>query len=266
MTLKNIGKNIYSYIDDYERYKTTILYQLQNKCSKRIKNVKNLEQELKNQPEIQKYDEEIEKYKEKINELDQNIQNLVYQYKIRVKQLKDLLRTDLNTTERNVVNMALRDERKEYNLLHRQTQKQNAQMVAEIKKDIKDIETQRSKQKNAFIKGVKVSIKKENANIKNAKNEIKKIRKTIHNRGVKNEVLKSIVDKYSDAIEENMAEIYAAQQKKDNDATIKQKMRETKKLEQEQKKQEAERKKWIKEQIKAVKEQDKNKQKLANKK
>jgi len=280
-TLKNIRGNITRYMDEYKKYKTTLLYELKNKCSKKLKNIGKLEQELKNHPVMKEYDEEIAKYKEQMRELDTNIQSLVDQYKIRVKQLKALLKTDLNDIERNVINMVLRDERKEFGRTRRYTVKQNTSIKKELKRDIKDIEKHRAKQKREMIKNIKKSIKEENAKIKKAKRSIKDIRKTIRNKGVKNEVLKSMVDKYRDKIEEDLEEVRAAELEKQREKEAakeqkrqeKERAREAKKREQEQKKAEKkaekerarETKKWVQEQIKAAKQQEKLAKKQARK-
>lgn len=284
-TLKNIRLNIGRYMGEYEKYKTTLLYELKNKCSKKLKNVGKLEQEIKNHPAIKEYDEEIAKYKEQMRELDSNIQTLVDQYRIRVKQLRALLKTDLNDVERNVINMVLRDERKEFGRTKRYTVKQNTSIKKELKRDIKDIEKHRAKQKREMIKNIKKSIKEENAKIKKAKRGIKDIRKTIRNKGVKNEVLKSMVDKYRGKIMEDLVDVQEAElekqrekeaakeQKRQERERIREAAREEKKREQEQKKAEKkaekerarETKKWVQEQIKAAKQQEKLAKKEARK-
>ena len=276
--IKNIGKNISQYMGEYQKYKATLLYELKNKCSKKLKNVGKLEQEIKDHPAIKEYDEEIAKYKEQIRDLDGNIQTLIDQYRIRVKQLKALLKTDLNTTERNVINMVLRDERKEFGRMRRLTVKQNTNLKKDLKKDIKDIEKHRAKQKREVIKNIKKSIKDQNKKIKQTKKQIKNIRKTIRTKGVKNEVLKSMVDKYQDQIKADLVEVHKAelekQRKKEEEKEKKkqekekerQKVREEKKKIQEEKKQKArETKKRLQEEKKAEKEKEKLAKKAARK-
>ena len=110
------------------------MYELKNKCSKRIVSEDKLKEELSKHADIQSYDEEIEKYDKEIENLNNDLKMMTENYKIRMKHLRQLLKTNLNDLERNVVNAVVRDERKEYNKMLRIKKKENAHSEKIIKK------------------------------------------------------------------------------------------------------------------------------------
>jgi hypothetical protein len=271
--LKDIKSNIDKYAVEYEKYRETLLYELKNKCSKRLKNTNKLEEEIKEHPVIKQYNEEIALYNSQISNLDHNIKLLMENHKIRVKQLKDLLKTDLNDIERNVINMVIREESKNYGKMRKHTQKNNKQDMKSMKKKITEIEKMRKTRKREIIKKIKESIKDEKKQSKTIIKDVKKIRKSMSNtEDIKDEMLKEMVHKYRGKIEKDLVEVRAAEAEK-----IKQKEaeKEQKKLEKKQakdaereaKKQEKEKEKQkARETKKRIKEEKQAAQKLAKEK
>lgn len=260
VALKDIKHNINKYMSEYNKYKETLLYELKDKCSKRIKNEKQLNEYIREHPSIQKYNEEIESYNKQIDNLNDNIKVLADNYKIRMKQLKELLKTDLTDVERNVVNMVIREERKDYKHTRRVTAKENKHIVKSWKKDISELLKERTKQKKDILKDIKKSLKEEKTQAKTYKKEMKKLRKTMKVTGeVKHELLKDLVDKYKSKMKDDLVEIKAAEAEKER---LKQEAKEQKKKEKEEEKA---MKKIAKEEEKTAKKLEKEKEKVAKK-
>ena len=277
--LKNVRQNIKKYGTEYEKYKTSLLYELKNKCSKRIVSEDKLKEELSKHADIQSYDEEIEKYDKEIENLNNDLKMMTENYKIRMKHLRQLLKTNLNDLERNVVNAVVRDERKEYNKMLRIKKKENAHSEKIIKKNINVINKNKTKRKREITKNIKVQIKDERKKVKTLKREEKKIRKTAKDyKGImKHEVLKELIGKYRGKILEDMVELdeemrlkeEEKQKEKDEKKKAKEaekaKVRETKRLLQEEKKKEKQAEKNKARETKKLESEEKKKAKQAEK-
>jgi superfamily II DNA or RNA helicase len=174
-----VKKNIEKYAGQYEKYKETLFYQLKDKCAKKVGNKNAVNSNIRDDPIIQKYDAAIQEYNQDIANLLEQLKNLTENYKKRMTHLKNMLKTDLNQQERSVINMIIRDERKEYGAMIRLKNRENAQSQKVLKVAIADTNKKRTRRYNEIRKTVKKVIGKERGQLKDLNKEKKALRKTL---------------------------------------------------------------------------------------
>ena len=201
-----VKKNIEKYGDQYEKYKTSLLFLLKSKCAIKVGDKSALDQNVHDHPVIHKYDLEIQGYNREIAELNVQLERLTLNYKKRMAHLKQLLKTDLNEQERSVVNRILRDERKEYEGMIRLKKQENAQSEKVLKVSVAAAEKNRTRQIQRVRKTVKNMIGRERENIRNINQERKALQRTLRDqkRGVEHDFLKNLVNKYRAKIVEGL--------------------------------------------------------------
>jgi hypothetical protein len=201
-----VKNNIEKYADQYEKYKSSLLYQLKNKCAVKVGDKTTLDQNIHEHPVIHKYDLMIQEYNQEIAELHQQLNNLTINYKKRMNHLKHMLKTDLNEQERGVIHMVIRDERKEYGAMIRLKKKENAQSEKVLKSSVATAEKKRTRRYNKIRKTVKNMIGSERQRIRNINQEKRMLRRTLkgQKRGVEHDYLKNLVNQYRSKIVEDL--------------------------------------------------------------
>jgi hypothetical protein len=248
-----VKKNIEKYAGQYEKYKETLFYQLKDKCAKKVGNKNAVNSSIRDDPIIQKYDAAIQEYNRDIANLLEQLKNLTENYKKRMTHLKNMLKTDLNQQERSVINMVIRDERKEYGAMIRLKNRENAQSQKVLKVAIADTNKKRTRRYNEIRKTVKKVIGKERGQLKDLNKEKKALRKTLRQQkhGVEHDFLKNLVNQYRTRIVE--------------DLVTTQKMVDEKANKEQEKRLEKERKALEKIHLKQIKEQEKIRQRETKK-
>jgi len=225
-SLSEVSDNIEKYQDEYADYKNSAVYALKNKCS--VKTTQSqLKTALQEHPAIQGYDQRIEEFNTKIKDLQQRLKTDMATYKKRIEHLKDILRKDLSALEKSVIQLTIRDERKTFRKLINLKKKETTKAVKTIKKSIRVTENLRNKKYNSVRKTIKKQIIIDKKDQTAEKAAARKLRKTLRRQeGIKeeidNELLKDLLDKYTDKIKKEVAEIGIA-------PVVKKKLRLTKK-------------------------------------
>jgi hypothetical protein len=193
---------------DYEEFKKTMYYQLK-KCGKRMKNMDDLKEAVKNHPIIVEMDKEIAIHDDKIEELHSNLKTNLDAYKNRIKRLRELAKSDLSELESSVVRLVIKDERKTLKKRasrHKSTTKVLVNEHNETKKAIQ-------KKKDAKIKKIRKTLKAQLSEIHRAERETakaeKNLRKTQRQQGVliekiEHKLIQDLVVKYSKIIDDNL--------------------------------------------------------------
>uniref|UniRef100_A0A6C0HSI7 Helicase ATP-binding domain-containing protein n=1 Tax=viral metagenome TaxID=1070528 RepID=A0A6C0HSI7_9ZZZZ len=207
--LAEVKENIEKYADQYEKYKSSLLYELKDSCAIKIGDKTTLDEKLHEHPVIHKYDLLIKEYNDEIKDLDQQLKNLTINYKKRMEHLKHLLKTDLNDVERSVVNSTIRDEQKEYGSMIRLKRRETEKAEKVIKTNISNIEKKRTQRYNKIRKTVKNMITNEKQRIREYKQEKKMLRKTMKSqqKNIKHDFLKGLINKYRSKILEDLVDI-----------------------------------------------------------
>ena len=259
--LAEVKENIEKYADEYEKYKSSLLYELKDSCAIKIGDKTTLDEKMHEHPVIHKYDLLIKEYNDEIKDLDQQLKNLTSNYKKRMEHLKHLLKTDLNDVERSVVNSTIRYEQKEYGSMIRLKRRETEKAEKVIKTNISNIEKKRTQRYNKVRKTVKNMIINEKQRIREYKQEKKMLRKTMKSqqKNIKHDFLKGLINKYRSRILEDLVDIdknnIVKNENKITEKEEKEKMKLVKKAAKEEEKIQKENNKTMK---KREKEEDKN--------
>jgi hypothetical protein len=245
-SLSGIKQNTEQFVEDYDKYKNTVLYALKNNCGVKINGSSKLNELVKQHPVIKSYDEEIELYNVKIQELQNKLKLDVLQYKKKLEKLKLLLKEDLSELERSVIKMTIRDERKTQRNLLKLKRKENIVIEKDLKDSIRETEKRRKKKYGNIRKTIKARITEEKHNEKEIEKEEKELRQALRKQGnqreeFKTELLVNLVDKYKGKIMNDLVDLdeqkYAKQKEKEDKRIAKElekknklKERETRKL------------------------------------
>ena len=245
-SLSGVKQNTEQFVEDFDKYKNTLLYSLKNNCGIKITGNSKLKELVKQHPVIKSYDDEIELYNVKIQELQNKLKLDVLQYKKKLEKLKSLLKEDLSELERSVIKMTIRDERKTQRNLIKLKRKDNIIIEKELKDSIRKTEKRRKKKYGNIRKTIKARIAEEKYNEKEIEMEEKELRQALRKQGkhkedFKHEILNNLVDKYRGKIMDDLVdlddELYAKQKEKEDkriakevEKNRKKKERETRKL------------------------------------
>jgi len=245
-SLSGVKQNTEQFIEDFDKYKNTVLYSLKNNCGIKITGNSKLKELVKQHPVIKSYDDEIELYNIKIQELQNKLKLDVLQYKKKLEKLKSLLKEDLSELERSVIKMTIRDERKTQRNLIKLKRKDNIVIEKELKDSIRKTEKRRKKKYGNIRKTIKARIAEEKYNEKEIEMEEKELRQALRKQGkhkedFNHELLNNLVDKYRGKIMNDLVdlddELYAKQKEKEDKRIAKElekkrklKERETRKL------------------------------------
>jgi DNA repair exonuclease SbcCD ATPase subunit len=210
--LSGISENMKDRAEDYENYKRSLYYQLKNECSGTIKTDTPLKALINSHPEMQAYDEKLTYYNNHIQDLQNTLKNDTANYKKRMIQLRELLKTDLNDLEKRVVKMTMKEEKRTVRKLIREKTKETTSAVSNIQKIMKATQKNREKKYkkiNKTIKKLKKLQLKENKEVERAE---KKLRKTLRKTGEYTEEftdqsVRDLKNTYSGIIDAELAQL-----------------------------------------------------------
>ena len=268
--LEKIKRNIERRPEEFENYKNSTYFSLRTICGSRIRTNKELLENLKEHPKIIKYNNEIKKYEDHIEMLKNRLTIDSEAYKIRLKQLRDILReSDLSDLERDVIKLTIKDHQKKF----RKTKKIYSREIKDDLEDDVDAIKLINDNKKEVYKNVKKTMKKmmreEHKQEVAAKKEEKRLRKTIRKQSdlkeeIKDEGINEIVNKYEKIIQEDLSESAKDGEKEMKEKMEKQKEKEMKKEASDKAKQEKQIEKQEKQkekQAKQIEKQEKQKEK-----
>jgi histone H1/5 len=232
-SMEEIDENTENYAQEYEKFKNSLYYNIKYSCGKTIKSNSKLREEIKEHPNVIKYDKKLLQLNNNITELQSSLKNTMENYKNRVKQIRLLLKMDLNPLEKSVVRMTIKDEQKTVRNLIKIKEKENNEAIDQIKISIKKTEKRREKR----YKNVRKTIRKMIDNDKREQRETRKtemkLRKSLrkageYNEEFKDETIRNLVNKYSEVIDEDLKQL-------DKDEVEKEELKERKKQEKQEK-------------------------------
>lgn len=221
---------------EYAKFQQSLFYAVKNKCGKKINDLSELRNALKDHPAIVKFDQQIQEFDQKIDELKQNLQVSLNAYKGRMTQLKSLMKTDLNELESNVVRMTIKEERKTAKKRASLLEKDHAEGVVAINKTRKALQKKKEKKIQQIRKTMKEHLKDEAKVAKQVQKEEKALRKTQRKQGVfikefESELLKDLVTKYSKLIDDELDGLKEEMAQQEQEKAAKQEAKAAKKAE-----------------------------------
>jgi hypothetical protein len=228
-SMEKIDENTEKYAHEYEKFKNTFYYNIKYNCSKTLKTKSHLREEIKEHPNIIELDKRIERLNKRITELQSSLKNNVDNYKNRIKQIRLLLKTDLNPLEKSVVRLTIKAEQKTVRNLIKTKEKETTDAVDKVKKMIKKTQKRREKRYKKVRNTIKKIINDDKREQRETKKAEMKLRKTLrktgeYNEEFKDETIRNLVNKYSQIIDEDLAQL-------DKDEIEKEEMKERKKQE-----------------------------------
>jgi hypothetical protein len=232
-SMEEIGENTEKYEEEYEKFKNSLYYNIKYSCGKTIKSNSKLREEIKEHPNVIKYDRIIDKLNNNITELQSSLKTTTENYKKRIKQIRLLLKTDLNPLEKSVVRMTIKAEQKTVRNLIKIKEKENNEAIDQIKISIKKTEKRREKRYKNVRKTIRKIIDNDKREQKETRKTEMKLRKTLrksgeYNEEFKDETIRNLVNKYSGVIDEDLKQL-------DKDEIEKEEMKERKKQEKQEK-------------------------------
>jgi hypothetical protein len=199
--LDGVKDNVKNHEEEFEEYKKSVVYQMKNKCGKKISGKIALKDFAENDPETRTYNEALAAYNSKIDELKGMLKTDLENHKKRIDHLKKILKKDLSELESSVIKMTIVDERKAFNSVIRIKRRDANKTQKDIKKQIKGVEKSKKKRFQRLKKTVKKMANMEKKKEKGIARVEKKLRKTLRKQGemeeeIKHDVLVNLVDKY----------------------------------------------------------------------
>jgi hypothetical protein len=227
---------------------------------------------------IIKYNKEIQIYEDDIEMMKNRLKIESEAYKMKVKELKDLLRNnDLSDLERSVLRLILKDSNKTFQKTKKLTAVELRDEMEHHTDAIRELQIGKKEVFKSVKKTMKNMAKAEKKKEKDAQKEAAQLRKTLRKQGelqdeIKDEGIKGLVDKYEadiknelivsikiedEKIREKEDKIREKQDKMREKDILKQNKEQEKKMQQEEKKRQQEEKKMQQEEKKRQQEEKK---------
>jgi hypothetical protein len=208
-------------MEDYADFKNTVYYAVK-KCGKKINDMEDLREALKNHPSIVKFDRQLMEFDANIERLKQHLQTTLISYKKKMDGLKKMMREDLSELEKNVVRMVIKDERKTQKKRATELEKSHAEGVSAINKTRRSLEKKKHKKIMKIRQTMRQYLSEEKKIAKQVEKEEKALRKTQRKQGkvveaFKNDFINGLVEKYSKAIDNELDGLAEAIQQKDHE-------------------------------------------------
>jgi hypothetical protein len=207
--MKNISDNILNNPEKYEEFKKTVYYNLKYECGKMINTNVVFSEFAEQQPVIAKYNKEIREYDNNIEKVNSQLNNRIDTYKNRMKQLKEMLLSDITKFEKNIIRLNMKDEQKLQRGLNGDGRKKMRTQVLKWNKDKADI----IKKKTVKIAKIRQVFKKMVRNESRVKKEMKrnekKLNRTLRKQGdytkqIEHQKIIDIVERYSELIDDDL--------------------------------------------------------------
>jgi len=204
--VENIKTNME--MEDYADFKNTVYYAIK-KCGKKINNMQDLRDALKDHPAVAEFDRQLAEFDNTITQSKQNLQTTLIAYKKKMDGLKKMMREDLSDLEKNVVRMVIKDERKTLKRRTTELEKSHGEGVAAINKTRRAVEKKKHKKIMKIRQTMREYLSEEKKVAKQVAKEEKALRKTQRKQGLivetfKNEFINGLVDKYAKAIDSEL--------------------------------------------------------------
>lgn len=219
--VENIKKNMETAQEDYADFKNTVYYAIK-KCGKKINNMQDLRDALKDHPAVVEFDRELAEFDETIAQSKQNLQTTLIAYKRRMDGLKKMMREDLSNLEKNVVRMVMKDERKTLKRRTTELEKSHAEGVTAINKTRRSVEKKKHRKIMKIRQTMREYLSEEKKIARAVAKEEKALRKTQRKQGLivetfKNDFINGLVDKYAQTIDRELSGLEEAIENQDRE-------------------------------------------------
>jgi hypothetical protein len=210
--MKQIKENITLDEDGLVLFKNTPYYQIQKKCGKKIKQMSDLKEKLKQHPDIVEYQRQISNFNMEIEDKRVHLERKLMKYKGLVLKIKLMLKEDFNQLEKAVlrdnVKMQQKSNKKLINVGKKTTRKEVSHIIKKRNITLKNIKTF-TNEKKQYFKGI---IKENKTKKTDLLKKERKLRTTMRKQSeyqeeFSNTFIKSRLDKYEQLINDEIAGI-----------------------------------------------------------
>jgi hypothetical protein len=217
--LENIRKNIERFPEQYESYKKSAFFKLKSECRKTIKTNKELLEKLETHPSIIQYNENIRNHEQHIAQLKNSLKIEEDAFQLKIKELRDLLKTGLSPLERNKIMAAI----KESENIHKTTKKNtNLELKLKIRENAKNLVELKQKRKKMYVnvkKTLKTMLNENKKEEQKTQKEAEKMRNLLMKEGkimdeIKDENIRTLLDKQQENLERELKAAEEEHQKK----------------------------------------------------
>ena len=257
--IEKIKANIERFPEEYKKYKESPFFLLKNDCGKTVKTNAEVLEEVAGHPEIMRYNKNINEQQKNIEQLKESLKIDADAFKLKMRELRELVKTDLSDLERSTVMMTIRSNEKVYNINRRDLTKKISGDIEDSKKNIKELNKTKKKNYLKLQKSLKSMMKESIKEEKENKKKERVLRKVLIKQGkledeIKDVVIKEIVDKQQVILDKDLKDA-----EDENDEKLKEKEEKVKEKDLKKKKKEETRKQ--KEDLKKKKKEETRKQK-----
>lgn len=219
--VENVKTNMETAQEDYADFKNTVYYAIK-KCGKKINNMQDLRDALKDHPAVVEFDRQLAEFDASIAQSKQNLQTTLIAYKKKMDGLKKMMREDLSDLEKNVVRMVIKDERKTLKSRTIDLEKSHAEGVSAINKTRRALEKKKQKKIMKIRQTMREYLSEEKKVAKQVAKEEKALRKTQRKQGLivetfKNDFINGLVDKYAKTIDRELTGLEDAIENQDRE-------------------------------------------------
>ena len=209
--------------DKLADFQNTNYYNIKYKCGKRVDpNKKSAEANsaAMGDPRIWELEGQLQSIDQTIAGKQEQLKLEIEQYKNQIRQLQDLLKTNITSLEKSAVRVEIQNQRKTLRNISTLIKKDMSKEMGAINKTRKEIEksiaTGKKEHRKAIIKEGKETRKRELKEANFAKKEERKTRKMLQKQGeymeIKNATINELVDKHSAEIEHEYGGLLAQEQ------------------------------------------------------
>jgi hypothetical protein len=187
-------------------------YTITHQCGKKITDSSKIETVIKDIPDIVEINNQMKLLDEKVDKLKQNLEISVVAHKNRLKHIKEMMRGDITSDERNLLKSMLNEESKTGTKnIHTL---ENA--INQETKEIEKVKRTTMKNKKRTIRNIKKNIKIAIRDKKEEAKEIAKIQKEeekirqkqgVYLNEIKNTYLKDVIKKHEDMIDADLIDM-----------------------------------------------------------
>jgi hypothetical protein len=194
-----------------EELKQSTYYTIMYQCGKKVTSNDQLEQAIKTLPNIEELDNGVASIDAKIVRAKQELEITINAHKNRLKQIKELMKTDITQDERNLLAMVIREQTKSGNAKIREAEKKMNETQKKIADEKRKVMQTRKRMVTRIKKRISEAVKEqkiEAKEIERAEKEAEKLRQKqgIYLDEIKNNYLKGIVEKHKPLIDKELDE------------------------------------------------------------
>lgn len=268
--MQKIKKNIDRFPEEYDKYKKSAFFLIKTECGSTVKTNQEVLEELEEHPEIQKYTNNIKQHQIYIDQLKESLKVDADAFKLKMRELKELLKTDLNDIERSTIKMIIRENDENYKHVRLNLSKKIHKGIKENKGFINELRKKKKEKYKKVQKSLKQMLKKGRKEEKKKEKEVKLLRKTLRKQGeleddIKDVIIRDMVDKQQIILDKELEREEGIKKREDEEKEEKMKEKEKKIKEKEMKREKREEKKVKANETRILKEKSKQNKTKKNK-